>query len=323
MRKMPEGPGPGVKLESSQLEKPSTMQRSFRKWIESKSTHVKIVQAPPYKYEKWVIKENSRWKMFWDLYAMVLVIFITLVVPYRLGFGLEDNDGLMIFGYFMDVCFLVDVILTFFQEAWVDAHLVKTHREIALCYLKSWLLLDLISIFPFDLAVGDTDSTLGDAPQSLRIARITKIYKMIRFVRLAKLTKAVRKMNSAHMKSALKLQAAKSRLVYFVCTLAILVHLMSCIFISFTQFQNDRNWLDIKVQALVDGGEEIAEDDYVAKYLISIYFVIQTITTVGYGDVNPSSSAERIYVIAVMLVGVITFGFISGGLSSLLQTLDE
>jgi hypothetical protein len=45
--------------------------------------------------------------------------------------------------------------------------------------------------------------------------------------------------------------------------------------------------------------------------------------TVGYGDVNPATSAERLLYIFLMFAGVIVFGFFQGTLTSLIQTLDE
>ena len=49
-----------------------------------------------------------------------------------------------------------------------------------------------------------------------------------------------------------------------------------------------------------------------------MYFIVQTITTVGYGDYSPANSLERIFVIVLMLIGVIGFAFMSGALSSIL-----
>jgi len=97
----------------------TAMERCMRLWL--RNTYIEIAiredkkkNAEPYKYEKWIIKENNKWKMYWDLYCMLLVVYVALVVPYRLGFGLDDTRGLAIFGNVMDFSFLIDVILTFF-----------------------------------------------------------------------------------------------------------------------------------------------------------------------------------------------------------------
>jgi hypothetical protein len=49
---------------------------------------------------------------------------------------------------------------------------------------------------------------------------------------------------------------------------------------------------------------------YVYRYLTSLYFVVITFTTVGYGDVFPVTTAERIMACVGMLIGVVTLGYI-------------
>jgi len=57
-------------------------------------------------------------------------------------------------------------------------------------------------------------------------------------------------------------------------------------------------------------------------YLVALYFITQTITTVGYGDYQPTNMLERIFVICLMIFGVIFFTFASASLTSILQSYD-
>ena len=59
------------------------------------------------------------------------------------------------------------------------------------------------------------------------------------------------------------------------------------------------------------------------KYVVSVYFVVTTTATVGYGDVSPETSSERIFCILLMIVGVTSFTFVSGALSSIMQNRDS
>ena len=58
-------------------------------------------------------------------------------------------------------------------------------------------------------------------------------------------------------------------------------------------------------------------------YLIGIYFTVTTITTVGYGDISASTTGERIMCIILMLIGVVSYSYAIGSLSSLLTSLDS
>ena len=47
-----------------------------------------------------------------------------------------------------------------------------------------------------------------------------------------------------------------------------------------------------------------------SPYIASLYYAAMTMTTVGYGDITPSSSFERVVCIGCMLVGGYTFGMV-------------
>jgi len=57
-------------------------------------------------------------------------------------------------------------------------------------------------------------------------------------------------------------------------------------------------------------------------YVTAIYWVIQTLTTVGYGDISPVTSAQKIYTMVVMLFGAGFYGYIIGNVASLLSQQD-
>ena len=57
-------------------------------------------------------------------------------------------------------------------------------------------------------------------------------------------------------------------------------------------------------------------------YVASVYFVLTTVTTVGFGDISGNTVNERIMCIILMCIGVFAFSFSIGSLSSVLSTLD-
>lgn len=58
-------------------------------------------------------------------------------------------------------------------------------------------------------------------------------------------------------------------------------------------------------------------------YLNAFYFVVTTMTTVGYGDVSAGTMVEQIFCIALMMFGVFVFSMITGSLTSLLGSVDS
>lgn len=61
----------------------------------------------------------------------------------------------------------------------------------------------------------------------------------------------------------------------------------------------------------------------IEQYIMSMYFVVTTIATVGYGDIGPKTTAERVFVIGLELFGVSFFSFMSGALSSIISNYDS
>lgn len=58
------------------------------------------------------------------------------------------------------------------------------------------------------------------------------------------------------------------------------------------------------------------------QYVSAIYWAITTLTTVGYGDISPSTEAEYYYAIVAMVVGGLFYGLIVAQLSALMTAVD-
>ena len=58
-------------------------------------------------------------------------------------------------------------------------------------------------------------------------------------------------------------------------------------------------------------------------YLTSFYFIVTTLVTVGYGDITAYSDSEKVMCIFLMLIGVVSFSFATGAVSSLITSYDS
>jgi hypothetical protein len=58
-------------------------------------------------------------------------------------------------------------------------------------------------------------------------------------------------------------------------------------------------------------------------FVTSVYFSVTTIVTVGYGDIGPINTGEKIICILLMLIGVISFSLGTGALSSIISNYDS
>lgn len=58
------------------------------------------------------------------------------------------------------------------------------------------------------------------------------------------------------------------------------------------------------------------------RYLDAAYWCIATLTTVGYGDVVPAGSVQRLYATGVMLLGVGVYAYLIGNIASIIANID-
>lgn len=58
-------------------------------------------------------------------------------------------------------------------------------------------------------------------------------------------------------------------------------------------------------------------------YAAATYFTMQTLTTVGYGDIAIVRTDEIIVVTVILFMGVLCFSFASGSLTSLISNTED
>lgn len=59
------------------------------------------------------------------------------------------------------------------------------------------------------------------------------------------------------------------------------------------------------------------------KLIVSCYFALTTLSTVGYGDYYPVSNLERLVAVGIMLCGVAFFSYIMGNFIEIITNYDE
>ena len=121
-----------------------------------------------------------------------------------------------------------------------------------------------------------------------------------------KLLKSVKVINKNNLFELLKnfLTQYEHFYNYFGLYLSLLIfisclHIVACIFIFIGKNQYN-NWI------LTFGFENY---DFYNLYFISIYYIITTVTTVGYGDLFCATPIEKIFGLFMEIVGIIAYSF--------------
>ena len=65
------------------------------------------------------------------------------------------------------------------------------------------------------------------------------------------------------------------------------------------------------------------DNSYLELYIISFYWTLTTVTTVGYDYITADTTIDRIYNLFIMSLGVLLYSFAISSLSSIVSTLDR
>lgn len=112
-----------------------------------------------------------------DAYNRVILIS-SITTPFRVAFFENDDTFWVIYETFIDLIFIADIVLSFLS-AFYDAReaLIIKKKEIAKSYLRTWFIIDFISVFPLNFIANSTVNELGNLARFPRIYKIAKTAK--------------------------------------------------------------------------------------------------------------------------------------------------
>lgn len=251
----------------------------------------------------------------WDLLIAMIILYSSIMTPYEIAFVEKTKDSP--FDHVITALLALDIILSFFS-AFTDSeeNLVKNKKKIALSYLKSWLIVDLISVIP----INEMTTNSFTYNKITRISRLPKLYRLVKLTKLLRITKMSGEGNvnkiAKYFLEKLKINANIERLLFFILTFLILNHLCACFWYFMARLEefSPDSWV-VRLGYVDNSNFEL--------YIISFYWTLTTVTTVGYGDVNAGTTIERVYNLFIMSFGVLLYSFAIGSLSSIVATLDQ
>jgi hypothetical protein len=114
----------------------------------------------------------------------------------------------------------------------------------------------------------------------------------------------------------LKIGIGLERLLSILISFMLIQHVTACIWVFIGRYNDEskENWIF---------ANEFEDFDDYDLYVSALYFTVTTIVTVGYGDIAAHNSHEKWFCIFLMLIGVMSFSFTTGALSSVIATIDS
>jgi CRP-like cAMP-binding protein len=284
-----------------------------------------------------ILNPRKSVKLTWDACNVLVLMYSLAEIFYSLAFTKDSCDWnyLTEIEMFVDIFFICDCVLSFFTS-YEDPQTgieVTDHGKIARNYLRGWFTLDVISSFPLNRVVCAVGYT-GIDQVHIRLLKVVRLIKVTRFLRMLR--------TAARLEEELgHLLHNSVRFIKFFSLMALFIHLCACMWyatIAYTECRiprsnpvigyapcgcddgedcRDWNWL-IKYS----GGQDQYDMFYgnQSTYMVSLYYSVVTLSTLGYGDITPANDTEQVVAAMLALGGAIMFSVLIGSIGTLITT---
>lgn len=142
------------------------------------------------------MEPESKFKVYWDLFGMSMILYQGIMIPYRLSFGDAASGAFEVIEDMMDCFFIMDVAMNFNTGFYKQGNLNMKRKHIALHYLKTWLIIDLAASFPYTWIIDNMESlsslSNNDSNTNLSSPSILKLVRLVRFIRILKLLRLLK-----------------------------------------------------------------------------------------------------------------------------------
>ncbi|GIL77636.1 hypothetical protein Vretimale_6799 [Volvox reticuliferus] len=212
-----------------------------------------------------VILPDSRFRKIWINVQLFVVLYIIWVTPVRVGFNKPASGFWFWLEGLIDIFFYTDLVLNFFTayEQPVTGELITNHRKIALRYLRTWFVIDLLATFPSDYVVRGIEGTwtcsvLNNCDLVVHndsAASLVVMLRLLRFFRILWIFKNFNVLSVSTVLGRLQDEFYAARWVISMLELLIVLiylgHLSGCFFYLFSGPQ----WWTNEEKLLINEGE--------------------------------------------------------------------
>lgn len=253
---------------------------------------------------KYLLSPESPPRFIWEIFVSLILLFLGFTTPYLEAFDQNNSELHLIEDSISVVVFSFDIFLNFNTAYYNEGEVIRDRKKIIENYFKFWLWFDVITTIPFNwLVVQKNDSALG------LFILILKTIKLLRLVRLRLVLYRIE--DHIYNEKFIYIMMIIKLLIY----LFLIAHFLACLMFAVSTSDLEPNSI---VQLITNKSDE-SDDHIIDLYISSLYWAVVTMTSVGFGDIAPVTTKERIVGLFAMFFSSITFGIIVGNIGNIME----
>lgn len=253
----------------------------------------------------------------WGVFKDFAIVYSVMTTLFFLAFE-EPGLGMFIVDVIVWAFFVVDIPLRFLNAYENDrSRLVTNRRQIATHYMRSWFLLDLLAIVPLQFA------DWAEIEYYFRLVRLLKINSALNLLDGEGIGMIIPFFMTRVMKNNgfMTLKQKHFTMIFNILLFMIfLTYSMACMWFWYSQ---KTRGLTAHLPELVSVADKMPETSSWEKMQRMWYFMITTLTSIGYGDFGAYNICEMILLMVILLVGVSTYSYIISNFGMIAKELDE
>ena len=268
----------------------------------------------------------------------------------------EQDEFASGFSLFVDLCYGIDLVINFVTGYEKTSGVELDPRTVALNYLTGWFAVDFIATFPWDVFVGEIADQDTQHSKPMQYAAMLRLMRLIRILRILRLGRIVERLSTFF-----RMRSAFIKILKLVFQLLLVVHLLACFFYLISFLFSSDPVVGSAMQALpqthpqyvnkstllhrdnacytnsvyethgsmvntwvCEAGVGPGNADAARRYVTAMYWAITTMSTIGYGDITPSTenNAEMLFTAMVEFLGMFVFSYTVSNMAELVGNLN-
>eukprot|EP01065_Artemidia_motanka_P000812 TRINITY_DN10383_c0_g1_i1.p1 TRINITY_DN10383_c0_g1~~TRINITY_DN10383_c0_g1_i1.p1 ORF type:complete len:1342 (+),score=173.44 TRINITY_DN10383_c0_g1_i1:79-4104(+) len=249
------------------------------------------------------ILPDAKWKWCWDGCLLLAALYYMVLVLYQDAREIAMTAGRAVVEVCLTVVLLLDVVL---QLNIARPHprratqLVESFTELAKLYVASWQFwVDLLSALPFDLVLIHLTGQERSFVRHFRLLKLLRIQSLFQILPRGTMPPLYVKFHFHYVP-----------LIRAGFWWTAMVHALTCVRLHLAGERTTTNACGTM--------EEVPEEHYVT----SLYWVLYTITSVGYGEVAVDTDGQKLFACFLFILGLVVNGIMIGKLTVSIQKGD-